>query len=107
VQINYIFFINERILFILQFHRSPNQPPNCLKRAKTSAILIAFDYVTGFCEVSAYTVAFFTMNQLLEKTISWSITVYNKNLSSQCNLTPQIEPVQDKKKDIFIIGHDT
>ena len=30
------------------------------------------------------------------KTISWSVTVYNKNLFSQCNLTAQIEPVQDK-----------
>jgi hypothetical protein len=30
------------------------------------------------------------------KAISWSVTVYNKTLSSQCNLTTQIEPVQDK-----------
>ena len=25
------------------------------------------------------------MNQVPEKTITWSVTVYNKNLSSQCN----------------------
>jgi hypothetical protein len=30
------------------------------------------------------------------KAIFWSVTVYNKNLSSQCNLTAQIEPVLDK-----------
>jgi len=36
------------------------------------------------------------MNQVPEKTISWSVTVCNKNLSSPCNLTAQIEPVQDK-----------
>ena len=35
------------------------------------------------------------------KTIFWSVTVYNKNLSSQCNLTAQIKPVQDKHIYIF------
>ena len=30
------------------------------------------------------------------KAIMWSVTVYNKQLSSQCNLTAQIEPVRDK-----------
>ena len=30
------------------------------------------------------------------KVIFWSVTVYNKNLSSQCKLISQIEPVQDK-----------
>jgi hypothetical protein len=31
------------------------------------------------------------------KAIFWLVTVYNKKLSSQCNLTAQIEPVQDNK----------
>jgi hypothetical protein len=31
----------------------------------------------------------------------WSVTVYNKNLSSQLNLTAQIEPVQNKIKYIY------
>jgi hypothetical protein len=31
------------------------------------------------------------MNQVAEKTISWSATVYSNKLSSQCNLTAQIE----------------
>jgi hypothetical protein len=30
------------------------------------------------------------------KAIFWSVIVYNKDLSSQCNFTAQIEPVQDK-----------
>jgi len=32
------------------------------------------------------------------KAIFQSVTVYNKNVSSQCNLLAQIEQVQDKKK---------
>ena len=31
-----------------------------------------------------------------KKIISWSVTGYNNNLSSQCNVTAQIEPIQDK-----------
>ena len=31
-----------------------------------------------------------------EKLLSWSMTVYDKKLSSQCNLTVQIEPMQNK-----------
>jgi hypothetical protein len=30
------------------------------------------------------------------KVISWSVAVYSKKIASQCNLTAQIEPVQDK-----------
>jgi hypothetical protein len=30
------------------------------------------------------------------KSISWFVTVYNTNLSSQCKLTAQIEAVQGK-----------
>ena len=32
----------------------------------------------------------------IRKTIFWSVTVYNKNVSSQCNMTALREPVQDK-----------
>ena len=44
------------------------------------------------------------MNQVPEKLYLGSVTVYNKKLSSQCNLTAQIEPVQDKKKFVWTIG---
>jgi len=30
------------------------------------------------------------------------MTVYNKKISSQCNLTPQIEPVQDNTYSLQI-----
>jgi hypothetical protein len=26
----------------------------------------------------------------------WSVTAYNQNLSSQCNVTAQIEPIEEK-----------
>ena len=39
------------------------------------------------------------------KTISCSVTVYNKNLFSQCNLTAQIKPVQDK--NIIMISYNS
>ena len=37
------------------------------------------------------------------KAICWSVTVYCKQLSSQSNLTAQIEPVQDKKKRNYLL----
>ena len=40
------------------------------------------------------------MNQVAEKTISWSATVYSNKLSSQCNLTAQIEQARDKMHDL-------
>ena len=52
---------------------------NWLKRADTSIVL-------SFLMV-------YTVKSVL---IPWSVTVYNKNLSSQCNLTAQIKTVQDK-----------
>jgi hypothetical protein len=33
--------------------------------------------------------------------ISWSVTVYSKKLSSQCNLTAQIEALLDKENQII------
>jgi hypothetical protein len=35
------------------------------------------------------------------KAISWSLTVYSKNLSSQCKLTTQIEQVQNKAEKLL------
>jgi len=51
------------------------------------------------CEVHAYTVTDFTVAQHesgTRQTITLTVTVYNTQLSSQCNLTAQIAPVQDK-----------
>jgi hypothetical protein len=38
------------------------------------------------------------VKEVPEKVIFQSVTVYNKNLSSQCNLPAQIESVQDKNR---------
>ena len=54
--------------------------PVLSKRAETSVVLIAQH---ESCNRNA---------------IFWSLTIYYKNIFSQCNLTAQLEPVQDKKK---------
>ena len=36
-------------------------------------------------------------NQVPEKNLFWSVTLYNKNVSCQCNLTAQISPVHNKE----------
>jgi hypothetical protein len=46
----------------------------------------------------AQQVAFDRGNLVPEKAIFRSVTVYNKNLSSQYNLNAQIEKVQDKSQ---------
>jgi hypothetical protein len=47
-----------------------------LKRAEKSVILIVYD--GDLCEVHTYTV---TVSYSTWKTISWSVTVYNKSIS--------------------------
>jgi len=37
----------------------------------------------------------------VRRAIFWSVTVYNKNVSSQCNLPAQIEQVQDTNESIL------
>ena len=72
---------------------------------KTSLVLIVFDYV--LCEVRAYklisihcvTVSYRRSTRIrYQKAISWSVIKYSKKCSGQCNVTAQIEQVQDKKK---------
>ena len=78
--------------------KDPKQLPNCLKIAEASVVLNVFkgaSYLT-----SALTLLPFLSVPKQEsntiKAILWSVTVYNKQLSGQCNSTAQIEPVQDK-----------
>ena len=77
----------------------------CLKKAESGVVLIVF--ICVLYEVHAYTVTVFNrlfyMNQVPEQNISWSVTVQNKHLSSQCNTNAQIEPVQDKIYYISLI----
>jgi len=49
--------------------------------------------VFGFILLTFLTVAQHELST--RKFISWLVTVYSKILSSQCNLTAEIEPVQD------------
>ena len=49
--------------------------------------------VSAFILLTFLTVAQHELS--IRKSISWSVTVYSKILSSQCNLTAEIEPVQD------------
>jgi hypothetical protein len=46
------------------------------------------------------------MKQVPQKATSWSVTVHNKYLSSQCNFTAQIhlEPVQDESTFVFMFS---
>ena len=57
------------------------------KKAETSIVLIVFGGV--LCEVRAYIVTVTQNESGTRKAISWSVY---KNISSQCNLTAQIEP---------------
>ena len=70
--------------------KSPKQLPNCLKIAETSVVL------NVFCAYTV-TVSFCCSTGIrYQKSYILVSDRYNKNLSSQCNFTSQIEPVQDK-----------
>jgi hypothetical protein len=89
--------------------KSPKHLSNCLNRAETNDVEIIFDGV--LCDVCTYTLYCFcflpslNMNQVPEKLYlgQW---LYKKNLSNQCCLTAQIEPVQDKM-NIFVHENST
>ena len=78
--------------------KAPKKLSNCLKRAETSVVLIVFDCV--LCEICAYklisiitvTVSYRRSTRIrYQKTISWSVTKYNKTYP--VNATAQIEQV--------------
>ena len=72
------------------------QLSDCLERAETSVVLVVSNFV--LYHVHVYTVIVFTIalhESGTRKAMSWSVTVYNKQLSNQCNLTAQIAPEQD------------
>ena len=78
--------------------KGPKQLPNCLKIPEASVLLNVFKGASSL--TSALTLLPFLSVAKQEsntrKAILWSVTVYYKKLSGQCNLTAQIEPVQDK-----------
>ena len=80
---------------------SPIQLPNCLKRKKKQASFSSFLMVSSVKSVRIL-LPFLTVAQHesgIRKAISWSVSLYYKNVSSQCNLTAQIVSVQIKSFD--------
>jgi hypothetical protein len=79
--------------------KSPKQLSNCLQRAETSVVLIVFN--GGLYHIHVYTVTFSYYHYTrISKAIFPSVTVCNSKIFSQCILTGQIEPMQDKNEYI-------
>ena len=72
---------------------------NCLKRAETSVVLIFFTVSSVKSALVLLPFIIIAQHESGTKTImSWSVTVDNKHLTSQCFLTAQTEQVQDKNR---------
>jgi len=83
--------------------KSPKQLPNCLKRAEISIVLIVFNGVPYHVHPYTGTVPYFGSKwNMYQESYIGSVTVYSKNLSSQCNLSEKIEQAQD-----IIIDYNT
>jgi hypothetical protein len=91
-----IFLFSTRYIYCVYpaMSKSPKQLPNCLQRAETSIVLIVINVTSTLILLLFLTIAQHETGT--RKAVSWSVTVYNKILSSQCKLTAQIESVQDK-----------
>jgi len=78
--------------------KGPKPLPNCLKIAETSVVLNVFKEASSVTSALTLLPFLYVAKQesSTRKVIMWSVTVYSKQLSSQCNLTAQIEPVRDK-----------
>ena len=83
---------------------APKQQSHCLNTEKTSVVLIVFGYVlceVRVCKLTSRNVVDVSYRRSTwiryNKTISWSVIKYNKQLSGQCNMTAQIEQLQDNK----------
>jgi hypothetical protein len=84
--------------------KGPKQLPNCLKISETSVVLSVFKEASSVTSALTLLPFLYVAKQesSTRKVILWSVTVYSKQLSSQCNLTAQIEPVRDKY--IYLTG---
>ena len=72
--------------------KNSKQLPNCLTRADTNVLIVMM--VSSVTSVLIL-LPFRTVVQH-ESGTKKSVTVYTKKISSQCSLTSQIEPVQNK-----------
>jgi hypothetical protein len=87
--------------------KSPKQLPNCLKRAKTSVVLVVFDGVLCDTCSNIVTVSYrcSTWIRYQKNYILVSDLIYNKNWSSPCNLV-QIEPISAKFITYIVLNWD-
>ena len=78
--------------------KSTKKPPSKLSENEKKQVFLSYSMV--FSITFMLILLLFLTVTLHEsgtsKAIFWSKTIYNKNLSSQCNLIAQIKPVQDK-----------
>jgi hypothetical protein len=92
--------------FVIYGNWPRSKLPNCREKTETNVSLIAYNCV--LYHVRAHRFLPFTLHApSIRKAISWSVTVYNKTLSSQCNVTAPTEPAQDKKEYLSIVGKYT
>jgi len=85
--------------------KTPKQLPYCLTWAETSIVLFVFFMVSALLLLRFLTVDLCESGT--RTAIFWSVTVYHITLSSQCNLTAQIEPTQDKVIYLYILWSTT
>ena len=71
---------------------SVKKPKTIVLQEQKQALFSSFLMVSSV-KFSIILLPLLNMNQV----ISWSVTVYNKTLSSKCNLIAEIKPVQDKE----------
>jgi hypothetical protein len=82
--------------------------PYSPKRADTSVVLI----VIKWCPLKS-AIILLPIRTVIQhesdtrKNIAWSVTVYNKSLYNECNVTAQIEPVQDKLEYVRHFNHQS
>ena len=93
VQMNLIFPDNVHILCLSCNIKKPKTTAKLSKESRNKHRSCCV-----FCEIRAYTVtvSYRRSTWSTRNCLSWSVTVYNKHLSSQCNLIAQIEPMQAK-----------
>jgi hypothetical protein len=101
VEINYIFSDNIRILFLSWYVKSPKETVKLSKKSRNKRrsyrFLIVSSVKSALISINAVTVSYGRSTWIrYQKTISWSITTYNKKYP--VNATAQKEQVQDRKK---------
>jgi len=91
------------IIFILQCQKSPKQLPKLSKKSRNKSYFNRF-WWCPLWNPCLYCYRFLSSLKTwirYQKTMYLSVTVYNKHLSSRCNLTAQIEQCRMNKGKQF------